>query len=86
MNKYKCSECDYISSKADITRHINKKNKCGLNPIINIIIEEIKCDKCDKEFSNIKSFATHIHNCIYKCIEEENKNLKEQNEKLKKRF
>ena len=92
MSKFECSACGYTSVKADVLRHITKKNKCGDNPILSIIRIEIKCEKCEKNFSSIKTLSNHIKICKIKNkihtlkiekLEETNKKLEETNKKLK---
>ena len=83
MSKYKCSICDYSSSKNDVERHIDRKIKCGPNPELIILAIEIKCDKCDKEYSSIKTLTAHTKICTFN---NNTKKYKEQYEKYKEQY
>ncbi len=83
MKKYKCSICDYSSNlKEHVIRHISKKKSCGTG--IKEVIEtpvEIKCNYCNKIFTNAVSHTFHIKNsCKHKddAKDEEIKRLKEE--------
>ncbi len=77
--EFGCSKCSYISfKKENVTRHINRKNKCGTELEIIEIPIEIKCKYCNKIFSSSTSLFKHQNkNCKAKVqiLEEENKEL-----------
>ncbi len=87
MSEFKCSGCEYNSSqKANVTKHINKMNKCGENLSI-IILESsyIICDYCKKNFSSKPNLIRHLKSCKIKKhgVEQELAEEKEKNLKLK---
>jgi hypothetical protein len=85
--EFACSVCGYTSSeKKNTQRHINRKKSCGkgTKKIIEIPIE-IKCEYCNKDFSNITNLKYHQkNNCKFKdhFLREENDRLREENKKL----
>ena len=49
--EFYCSECNYKSDKkAHVNNHLNKINKCGINPHIIEVKIEIKCEYCKKHY------------------------------------
>jgi uncharacterized C2H2 Zn-finger protein len=65
---YECVECHKIYKyKSDYDRHINKKNPCTINNIDNALIKTnneeiiniIKCNECNKEFTTTRSLKRH---------------------------
>jgi maltoporin len=61
-----CSVCNYKSyDKRNAERHVQKKIACGTGERTLIVSKaEIKCDKCSKNFSNLKTLKYHQkHNC-----------------------
>lgn len=79
---YKCSICEYSSgNKHCITRHFNKKIKCGDGiPIVTEIKTEIKCNYCNKNISTNAHLIKHLVVCKVKKegLEEEVRILKEK--------
>lgn len=70
MSKYSCSVCDYTNMyKMNVQRHINRKNKCGDDLHIIEIPTEIKCEYCEKMFSNLSSLNKHLKTCKNKDSE-----------------
>ncbi len=83
MTEYKCSICNYSSSKYNVNRHIIKENRCGEGDrkLVEIFsLDENKCEYCKKIFST-KPILSH-HNKICKVkklqVEEENHIIKEK--------
>jgi hypothetical protein len=84
--KYQCSVCEYTSvNRQDVTRHFNKKVKCGegVQKMIEIR-SEIKCEYCEKNISTKPNLTRHLKVCKVKKenIIKENEILKEKNRKL----
>lgn len=62
--EFKCSKCNYVSRlKHHLTRHVNKKNKCGENPQIVEIPIELKCNGCNKTYSSETTLKRHLKIC-----------------------
>jgi hypothetical protein len=62
--EFGCSVCEYTSFKKDnVIKHINRRKSCGsgIKEIIEIPIE-IKCDFCNKNFSNMSNCKAHKKN------------------------
>ncbi len=84
MSKYSCSICDYTNMyKMNVQRHINKKNKCGDNPSIVEIPVEIKCEHCEKSFSNLNCLNKHLKNACKNKDSEIIEGLKKELEETK---
>lgn len=81
---YKCSLCNYTSNlKRNITRHNNKKNKCGFGEFSIVqIIDEFSCEFCKKSLTTSRSLTRHMTTCkVKKCNVE--KELAIKTEKIK---
>jgi dynactin complex subunit len=85
--EFKCSNCDYKSTqKNKISRHINKINKCGDNPVIVLLNVDISCEYCKKSCRTRPSLNRHFTTCK---IIKENTEIKleiekDNNKKLEK--
>ena len=68
--EFSCS-CGYTNSqKANVVRHINRKNKCSDDP--RLIEKEIKivCKYCNKEFKTKPNLQKHLKTCKeYKLVQ-----------------
>ena len=64
---FSCSVCNYTSDKrANIKRHITKKNKCGESDSDPQIIEipiVIQCEYCKKQYKTKPSLKRHLKTC-----------------------
>lgn len=82
--EFSCSLCKYTSNKKEnVTRHISRKNECGIGTkeIIEIPIE-IKCEYCNKNYSSVKNLNFHKNNhCKHKDAMKDAK-IKELEEKI----
>jgi hypothetical protein len=79
--EFKCSACDYTSPyKIALDKHVNKKNKCGENPIVISVPIDIICEYCNKQYKSKDNLAQHLKICKVKKsnFEEENRILKRQ--------
>ncbi len=82
--EFSCSICNYSSDvKKNVTRHLSRKNKCGEQNDIYVLIEtnvEYICEYCKKAFTLKKNLTRHLTICKTKKtnLEEENKKLKEE--------
>jgi len=87
--EFQCSICSYTSpSMFNVEQHINKKNKCGDNPIIIPVPIEIKCEYCNKLYKTRKNLREHLKICSKKEVglQKQIDLLKEVNEDLKKQI
>jgi hypothetical protein len=69
MSMYKCSACDFKSDyKSNVVKHINKTKKCANVDTFEVIKlnVEIRCDYCDKEFSDKNGKNRHLKICKFK--------------------
>ena len=91
---YKCERCDYTTNrKSSIRTHINRKNKCSKSeekiqlekilPIKQGVINNLKCQFCNKIFTHSRSIYKHIKNCKVKKEKESENDKNLQIEKLK---
>lgn len=87
---YRCSLCEYSSNnKHCITKHFNKKIKCGegMQTVVEIKIE-LKCDYCSKNISTNAHMIKHLKVCkikkanLEKELEKEKEEVKILKEKL----
>ncbi len=84
--EYYCSVCNYKNDrKLCVKQHINRKNKCGENPIILTRDIVISCEYCGNNFSSSRGLKVHIkQSCkVLKSdreakLEQENKELREK--------
>jgi len=92
MSRYVCNRCGYESfSKRNAERHIIKAIPCKgddkLELILNIIKDVINCDKCGKKYDTFDSLKRHQKTSCkiinQEKLQEENRKLKEELEKLK---
>jgi hypothetical protein len=64
---FSCSSCGYASeTRENVVRHLNKKNKCGDNPVLEIINVDIECEFCNKKLSTKYSLSRHLNVCKVK--------------------
>ena len=89
MTEYRCSNGDYSSDqKANVEKHINKKNKCSENPTLVVVEGEINCEYCKETFTTTPSHKRHLKICKTKKNQEfqlqtaEKTKLLEENAKL----
>jgi len=65
-NKYECDIChNQFNYKSELTKHINKKKSCIIKknePNNDMMINILKCEICNKEFTTIKSLNRHKKN------------------------
>lgn len=62
--EFKCSVCKYTSNEKDhVIRHINKKNKCGINPAVVEIEGNISCVHCGQTYKTYMSLNKHHKQC-----------------------
>jgi len=84
--EFQCSSCGYNSSfKVSVERHINKKKKCGENPIILSVPIDIVCEYCDKQYNTKETLVKHLKICKVKKsnIEKELELIKKELQELK---
>src|SRR5690348_8417423 len=78
-----CSVCEYISTKkANVERHINRKQICG--PGIKEVIEipvDIRCEFCNKKFTTSSNLTRHQKDNCKTKVEILEKQLKEANKR-----
>jgi uncharacterized protein (DUF1684 family) len=62
MPEYKCSVCDYTSSKFRVIRHINKKKSCGegTRNLLQFNHDYNNCEHCDKLVCTLPSLNRHL--------------------------
>lgn len=85
--EFQCSVCGYSSSfKSNITKHINRKKKCGENPSVKEIPVEITCQFCDKHYKTKDNLMQHVKGCKIRKnnFEEEITKLRKENQELKR--
>ncbi len=52
---FKCDKCGrFFSTKQKLQEHMNKKNKCDMNP------RAYKCEACDKFITNKSNYTKHL--------------------------
>jgi hypothetical protein len=87
---YKCSICEYsTNNKHCITRHFNKKVKCGLGePTIVELNDKINCEFCNKNITNKSNLTKHLKVCKVKKenTAKENEILKEKVKEMEKKL
>ncbi len=67
MLKYKCSSCEYVSNKYNVTRHISKILKCKNSALMEIELYAcLKCEYCDKNITNKSNLTKHLKVCKVK--------------------
>lgn len=72
MNIYKCSGCDFKSKyRSNVVKHTNNLKKCSssnLSIIKTLNIENIKCEYCNKIYSDKYTKNRHLDICKVKKI------------------
>ena len=78
---YKCERCDYTTNrKSNIRKHINRKKNCSkleekiqlekILPIKQGVINNLKCQFCNKIFKHRQSKYKQLKNCSIKVEKE----------------
>lgn len=79
--EFKCSGCDYTSClKSHVVRHINRKNKCGVNLKVVEINIAIICEICGKKYKTKGNLKKHLKNC--KIDDEKDQIIKKLEDKV----